>query len=75
MPYSLDFDGVNDTVTINNIGTLTSLTLELWMYHTDSGNGNRYSQMVSRGANGNNWDWAIYLIPGNILRWVGPAIM
>jgi uncharacterized protein YjbI with pentapeptide repeats len=71
--YSLDFDGSNDYVTVANIGTLSSLTVECWMYNTDSGNGSRYSQMVSRGANGISWDWAVYLIPGNTLRWVGPG--
>ena len=76
---SLDFDGVNDNVTVANIGTITNLTVELWMYNTDISNGSRYSQLISRGANGMSWDWSLYLIPPdagypmNTLRWVGPG--
>jgi uncharacterized protein YjbI with pentapeptide repeats len=73
---SLDFDGSNDYVTVANIGTLSSLTVEFWMYNTDSGNGGRYAQMVGRGANGNGWDWSVYLQSvsvANTLRWVGPG--
>jgi len=74
--YSLDFDGSNDIVTVANIGTLSSVTVEFWMYNTDSGNGGRYAQMVSRGANGSGWDWSVYLQSlsvANTLRWVGPG--
>ena len=73
---SLDFDGSNDYVTVANIGTLSSLTVEFWMYNTDSANGSRFAQMVGRGANGNGWDWSVYLVSlptVNTLRWVGPG--
>jgi uncharacterized protein YjbI with pentapeptide repeats len=76
---SLDFDGVNDYVTVPNIGTFSGITLEVWVYNTDSANGSRYSQLVSRGANGIGWDWALYLIPAimgypnNTLRWNAPG--
>jgi len=76
---SLDFDGGNDNVTVANIGSFSSLTLEVFVYNTLSTNGNNYAQLVSRGANGNGWDWALYLIPPaagypmNTLRWVGPG--
>jgi uncharacterized protein YjbI with pentapeptide repeats len=76
---SLDFDGINDTVTVPNIGSFSSLTLEVFVYNTLSTNGNNYSQLVSRGANGNNWDWSLYMISPsggavNTLRWVGPGV-
>ena len=75
MPYSLAFDGSNDHVTVANIGTLSSITVEVWVYNTDSANGDRYAQIVSRGANGSGWDWSLYVIPGNTLRWVGPGVV
>ena len=76
---SLDFDGGNDNVTVANIGSFSSLTLEVWVYNNLDTNGTNYAQLVSRGANGNGWDWSLYLIPPdagfpmNTLRWVGPG--
>ena len=62
-----------------NIGSFSSITLELWAYNTDTANGSRYSQLVSRGANGNKFDWGLYIIPAiygypnNTIRWGAPG--